>query len=444
MLIVDTPTGEITPYHNNPRHNEAAIGKVSASIAEFGFQQPIVVDDKGVIIVGHTRHQAATQLGLELVPVLVASELTPEQVQAYRIADNRTNEDASWNDELLLEEITSLMEQAFDVSLLGFSDEEIQAIQASGAVTDGATDPDDVPEPERAPVSIEGDVWLCGRHRVVCGDSTRPADIQRATDRRPADMVWIDPPYNVDYTGKTKKALKIKNDTMGGQAFTAFLTAALEALIANSRTGACIYMAHAASKSIEFITAMAQAGWENKQTLIWVKNQMVLGRQDYNWKHEPILYGWKPGAAHYFSGDYTQTTVIDDEPDAAKLSKQQLLDRVRALERLLQDTVHREKRPDVSDMHPTMKPVALVKRHIESSSRPGQLMLDGFGGSGTTLIAAEQSARHAALVELDPVYVDVIVKRWQAFTEQEATLLETGDTYQETTHARTTANTNAA
>jgi DNA modification methylase len=336
------------------------------------------------------------------------------------------------------------MEGAYDIELLGFTDDEIKAIQASGAVRDGATDPDEPPEPQGVVITRPGDVWLCGRHRVVCGDSTRPADIQQSLNRQPADMVWIDPPYNVDYTGKTKKALKIKNDVMGDAKFSAFLTAALEAIIKNSRTGACIYMAHAASKSLEFISAMAAAGWENKQTLVWVKNQMVLGRQDYNWKHEPILYGWKPGAAHYFSGDYTQTTVIDDDVDIDKLGKRDLLDRCKTLQGLLYDTVHRENRPDVSDVHPTMKPVALVERHIEASSRPGQTILDAFGGSGTTLIAAEKTARNAGLVELDPGYVDVIIRRWQAWTEQDATLQETDQSFKEVENGRAQTDTDKA
>jgi DNA modification methylase len=442
MDIIDTPTEKIRPYENNPRYNEAAIAKVAASIAEFGFQQPIVVDGDGVVIVGHTRLAAAKQICLNSVPVLVASELTPDQVRAYRIADNRTNEDASWNDQLLLEEITSLMEGAYDIELLGFSDEEIQALQSSGAVKEGATDPDEIPEPEGVVISRPGDIWECGRHRVVCGDSTTSAALKTALQSRNADMVWIDPPYNVGYTGKTKKKLKIKNDAMGDGAFLEFMTDTLKAHIKATKKGGCIYMAHAASKSLEFISAMAAAGWENKQTLIWIKNQMVLGRQDYNWKHEPLLYGWKPGAAHYFSGDYTQTTVIDDDIDASKLNKQQLLERYQLLEQQLYNTVHREKRPDVSDVHPTMKPVALVERHIEASSRPGQTILDGFGGSGTTMIAAEKTARKAALVELEPQYVDVIVRRWQAWTEQEATLSETNETFLEVTDGRSKAKTN--
>lgn len=394
MRVESVPIDRVVPYARNPRKNEGAVASVAASLQEFGWQQPIVVDTDMVVVVGHTRLLAARQLGLAEVPVHVAEGLSPTQCKAYRLMDNRSHEDSEWDNAFLSLEFADLKEADFDLGLTGFGGDEIAALFGGG--TEGLTDPDDVPEPPDEAITQRGDLYVLGAHRLICGDATSLQSVARLMDGQRADLVFTDPPYNVDYTGGTADALKISNDAMSSRDFRAFLLASFQVLIANTKTGAPIYICHSDTEGFNFRGAMTDAGWLLKQCLVWIKDSFVMGRQDYHWRHEPILYGWKPGAAHRWWADRTQ------------------------------DTVWEVPRPKRSEEHPTMKPVALVSRALHNSSRKGDVVLDTFGGSGTTLIACEAAGRVCRMAELDPPYCDVIVQRWEAFTGMKAERIDGG------------------
>jgi DNA modification methylase len=308
--------------------------------------------------------------------------------------DNRSNEEAEWDLERLSEEIRGLEAVQFPLGFTGFDERELQRITFAGPV--GVGDGDEPPPLPDLALARPGDLFLLGPHRLLCGDATSLRDIARLMDGLRADLVFTDPPYNVDYTGKTADALKIVNDTMGDRKFRAFLLAAFQVMFANAREGAPIYVCHADSEGYNFRGAITDAGWLFKQCVVWVKDSFVMGRQDYHWRHEPILYGWKPGKGHTWAADRTQ------------------------------DTVWEIPRPKRSPDHPTMKPVELVSRAIVNSSKPGDMVLDPFGGSGSTLIACEQEGRACRMAELDPRYVDVIVGRWETFTRGRAELVREG------------------
>ncbi|MFO0804412.1 MAG: DNA modification methylase [Gemmataceae bacterium] len=388
MEVQERPIGSIQPYENNPRVNDAGIDAVAASIREYGFRQPIVVDERDVIIVGHTRYKAARKLGLATVPVHVARGLTESQARAYRIADNQTANLSAWDDERLPLELSALQDVGFDLSLTGFSGEELQELLAPAA-TGGLCDPDDVPEAPREPITRPGDLWLLGRHRLLCGDATKAEDVARVLDG-PADILLTDPPYNVAYTGKTANALTLGNDAMDEGEYRRFLGSALGHAIAHVRPGGAFYIWHADLHGLTVRSACADAGLQVRQCLVWAKNTMVLGRQDYQWKHEPCLYGWADGAAHSWYGDRTQTTVLEFD------------------------------KPARNGEHPTMKPVELFAYLLRNSCPKGGRVFDPFGGSGTTLIAAEQEGCSACILELDPRYVDVITARYEAFSGTKA------------------------
>ncbi len=391
MKIENWPLDKIVPYARNPRKNTAAIDKVAASLKEYGWQQPMVVDAAGVLVVGHTRREGALKLGWTEGPVHVATSLTPAQIKAYRLADNRSNEEAEWDKELLSLELEDLKLDGFDLALTAFDPDELDGLAAlAESVAEGLTDPDEAPEPPAIPVSVPGDLWILGNHRLLCGDSTLLDHVERLMDGAQADLVVTDPPYNVAYEGKTKDALKIQNDSMPGESFFEFLKAVYTNLFAVAGDGAGIYVFHADSEGANFRLAMVESGWKLAQCCIWVKQSMVMGRQDYHWQHEPVLYGWKPTAAHRWFTDRKQTTVWKFD------------------------------RPSRNGEHPTMKPIDLIEYPINNSSEAGNVVLDLFGGSGSTLIACEKTARRARLIEIDPRYADVIVKRWQAFTGKKA------------------------
>ena len=376
----------VIPYENNPRHNDDAVEKVANSLQEFGWKQPMVVDGDGVLIVGHTRLKAAKQLGMDKVPVLVANDLTPAQVQAYRIADNSTSDLSSWDFELLAIEVDGLQVD-FDMEDFGVDmsklDFDIEGSASKDIVEDDV--PDEVPS-----IVQKGDVWLLGRHRLMCGSATSQDDVSRLLGHRLADLLLTDPPYNVSYVGKTKDNLTIENDSMDDASFYKFLLDAFGCAVAGMQSGASYYIFHADSRGHIFRQAVIDSGLEIRECLIWVKNSLVLGRQDYHWRHEPCLYGWKGGASHRWYSDRKQSTVLEFDKPAA----------------------NRE--------HPTMKPVSLVAYLIENSTQKGDLILDTFGGSGTTLIAAEQTNRTCAMMELDPHYCDVIIARWEELTGEKA------------------------
>lgn len=412
------PIGCIKPYDRNPRRNDGAVEALAKSITEFGFKNPIIVDKDLVIIAGHTRLKAAKLLGLKEVPVVVASDLSEAQTRAYRLADNKIGELAEWDDDLLQEELDAL-EDEFDMEDFGFEAE----IADDAQVMEGISEPP-IPDVPEEPISKPGDVWKCGDHMVMCGDATNPHEMARLMDGELADLAVTDPPYNVDYTGKTADALKIENDRMEESRFVEFLSDAFRTMAENMRGGGAFYIWHADSEGRAFREAVDMSGLDLKQCLIWVKNSLVLGRQDYQWIHEPCLYGWKPGASHYFTDDRSLVTVMEQEPmDLSKLKKEELLDLVmRIFDAKVPTTVIRENRPTRSDLHPTMKPVKLMARLISNSSQRGEIVLDPFGGSGSTLLACESLGRRCRTMELDPRYCDVIIKRWEEQTGKKAVL----------------------
>lgn len=400
---------KLIPYARNSRtHSEAQVAKIAASIKEFGFLNPIITDGKNGIVAGHGRVMAAQKLGLKELPVIEASHLTEAQKRAYVIADNRLALDAGWDNDMLKVELQELSDLDFDLSLTGFDEKELDGF-LEPEPSAGLTDDDAVPEAPEQPVTVEGDVWLLGKHRLMCGDSTSIEHLERLCDGQLVDMWLTDPPYNVAYEGKTKDALTIKNDKMDDGGFRQFLTDAYIAADAVMKAGAVFYIWHADSEGYNFRGAAKDAGWTVRQCLIWKKQTMVMGRQDYHWKHEPCLYGWKDGAAHLWATDRKQTTILEFD------------------------------RPSRNAEHPTMKPVELFEYQMLNNTKGSDLVLDSFAGSGTTAIACQKHGRQARLMELDPKYCDVIVKRWQDFTGEQATLEATGQTYDELKQEREAA-----
>ena len=393
MHIESRPIDSIRPYENNPRQNDDAVAAVAESIRQFGFRQPIVVDGEGIIVIGHTRWRAAKQLGLTEVPVHVAVELTADQIRALRIADNKTAEIAEWDLEKLGIELKAIEDGDLDLDLaaLGFDQDELAKLLDPG-VRDGLTDTDEIPPVPDAGQTLTqpGDLWVLGDHRLLCGDSTEPDHISRLMDGGQADLLLTDPPYNVAYEGGTDSAMTIANDDMDDVSYRKFLIASLGTSVAVLRAGGAFYCWHADSEGLTVRGACADIGLTVRQCLVWVKSSLVLGRQDYQWKHEPCLYGWKDGAAHTWLSDRCQTTVLAFD------------------------------KPSRNGEHPTMKPVPLFLYLVQNSCAPGGVVIDPFGGSGTTMIAAEQTGRRARLMELDPRYCDVIVKRWEQFTGKQA------------------------
>jgi DNA modification methylase len=417
---------DLKPYENNPRHNDDAVDAVAASIREFGFRQPLVVDEQNVIIVGHTRYKAADKLGMEFVPVHVAVGLLPEQARAYRIADNQTATIATWDEDKLPLELMALQEAGFDLDLTGFSaDELLRLIQSP---TEGLTDPDAVPEPPDEAVTQPGDLWVLGNHKLLCGDSAKPEDVDRLLAGASIHLVNTDPPYGVKveprsnnaiaaglssfagtthhqkldverFPGKaqpTTKKLRPKdrplaNDFLGEEEFAGLLDRWFGNVSRVLLPGRAYYLWGGYSNIGNYPPALAAHGLYFSQAIIWDKQHPVLTRKDYMGAHEWCFYGWKEGAAHQFFGPNNITDLW-----AVK------------------------KVTPTAMVHLTEKPVELAARALEYSSRPGENVLDLFGGSGSTLIAAEQTGRHAYLMELDPLYCDVIVRRWEEFTGKSA------------------------
>ena len=388
------PTEKLVPYARNARtHSEEQVAQIAASIVEFGFTNPILAGSDGVIVAGHGRLAAAQKLGLDTVPVVVLDHLTPTQRRALIIADNRIAENAGWDDAMLRIELQSLQEDGFNLDITGFDADALAEIMAGEETTvDGQTDDDAVPEVSATTISRPGDVWELGNHRLVCGDATDPKSYELLMADAQANMVFTDPPYNVDYANSAKDKMRgkdrpILNDNLG-DGFYDFLLAALTPML--ERCAGATYIAMSSSELDTLQQAFRAAGGKWSTFIIWAKNTFTLGRADYQRQYEPILYGWPEGAQRHWCGDRDQGDVWNI------------------------------KKPQKNDLHPTMKPVELVERAIRNSSRPGNVVLDPFGGSGTTLIAAEKSGRVARLIELDPKYVDVIVRRWEEFTGQQA------------------------
>jgi DNA modification methylase len=401
MQIHSRPVDGLIPYARNSRtHTDEQVAQIAASIREFGWTNPVLLDGDNGIIAGHGRVLAARKLGLTEVPCIELAHLSEAQKKAYIIADNKLALNAGWDNELLALEFGELQELGFDLDLTGFDADELDALMPV-EVPEGLTDEDAAPELPAEPVTKLCDVWVLGKHRVMCGDSTSIDDMERLTAGQAVDMWLTDPPYNVAYEGGTKDALTIKNDSMADDQFRQLLRDSYVAADAVMKPGAVFYIWHADSEGYNFRGAAQDAGWKVRQCLIWKKHALVMGRQDYHWKHEPCLYGWKDGASHLWAADRKQTTILEFD------------------------------RPSRNGEHPTMKPVALFEYQLLNNTKGGDIVLDSFGGSGTTLIAAEKNGRVARLMELDPKYCDVIVNRWQDFTGKQATLESDGRTFAE-------------
>jgi DNA modification methylase len=394
------PLDRLIPHARNARtHSETQIAQIAGSIAEFGFVNPVLVGDDGVLVAGHGRILAARKLGLHEAPVIVLAHLTPTQRRALMIADNQIALNAGWNEELLSAELASLKEESFDLELLGFDDADLDRLLATPL--EEVQSADEAPEPPTEPISRLGDIWICGQHRVLCGDATVLSDVEKLLAGELADMAFTDPPYNVNYANSAKDKLRgkdrpILNDALGGD-FGAFLYDASVNLL--TVTKGAVYVCMSSSELDALQKAFRAAGGKWSTFVIWAKNTFTLGRADYQRQYEPILYGWKDGADHYWCG-------ARDQGDVWFFDK-----------------------PAKNDLHPTMKPIALVERAIRNSSKSRDIVLDLFGGSGTTMIAAERTERRARLVELDPKYVDVIVQRWQEATGGSALHATTGQPF---------------
>lgn len=416
MQIYDKPLGWLTPYENNPRNNDEAVEPVANSISEFGFKVPIVATSDGEIINGHTRWKAAKKLKLKTVPVIIADDLTEEQVRAFRLADNKVAEIAQWDIELLLSEIESV--DNLDMTLFGFTDSDYTLDDFEDEETDTDISEDEIESEGDSVSSVEyGDIYQLGRHRLMCGDSTSAGDMKELIDGEKIDLYVTDPPYNVAYEGGTEEAMTIMNDSMDDASFRQFLRDAFSVADQHLKPGGAFYIWHADSEGLNFRAAVKETGWLLKQNLVWVKNSIVLGRQDYQWKHEPCLYGWKDGASHYFVDNRALSTVIEEDEDNLKeMTKGELISYIKTMQENSPTSIFYEDKPVRSDIHPTMKPLKLIARCVLNSSKKGERVLDSFNGGGSTLMVCEKTERIYYGMELDPVYVERTIKRWEEET----------------------------
>ena len=378
------PIGKLIPYVNNARtHSKEQITKLRSSLREFGFVNPVIIDREFNVIAGHGRILAAKEENIEQVPCVFVDHLTEAQKKAYILADNRFALDAGWDEDMLRVEMEALQGMDFDISLTGFDEAEIADLLS---LDDGETQEDDFDVDaalQAEPFVKNGDLWLLGRHRLLCADSTNTEDVKLLMDGKKANVCITDPPYACNYTGGT--GMKIMNDNLKGEEFYQFLLSAFRNAYENLADGAAIYIFHSDAEKVNFYNAVVAAGFHYSTTCIWVKQSLVLGRFDYQMRHEPVIYAFKDTVKHKFYGDRKQTTVWEFD------------------------------RPSKSKLHPTTKPLPLVAYPMKSSSLVNSIVLDLFGGSGSTLMAAEQMDRTAYLMELDPVYASAIVRRFVAY-----------------------------
>lgn len=383
-------------HKNARRRTDRSASLIAESLKRYGAARSIVIDEDGRILAGNGTVEGAKKAGIDKLRIIEAegdeliavrrTGLSEDEKVGLALADNRSSDLSEWDHDMLRQ-----LSEEHDLTPW-FEDDELLAEVLD--TVEGNTDPDDVPEPPEEPVTKPGDLWVLGNHRLLCGDSTDTVALERLMAGRNADLWLTDPPYNVNYEGKTSDALKIQNDSMKDGEFRQFLHDVYVAANCFLRAGAVFYIWHADSEGYNFRGAANDVGWKVRQCIIWLKSCLVMGRQDYQWKHEPCLYGWTEGAAHYWGSDRKQTTVLEFA------------------------------KPSRNKEHPTMKPVELFEYQMANSSKQGDIVLDSFGGSGTTMIAAERIHRHARLMELDPAYCDVIVKRWEQFTGKKAMLEE--------------------
>ena len=419
MKIESIKITDLTPDPSNARmHDDKNLRAIEGSLREFGQRKPIVITQDNKVVAGNGTLTAAKLIGwTEIDCVRVPADWTADQIKAYALADNRTAELADWNQEILQKQLLELTEVGIDIKDFGFEVPEIP-------LTDVVTFEDEVPDLPEEPKTKLGDIWQLGNHRLVCGDATDNQVVANALANELADCVFTDPPYNVAYQGGTKDKLTIQNDDMGDEQFAQFLSGFYKASLVNTKEGGSIYVCYPGEHISRgaFGVEMSKAGWLVKQVLIWVKDSLVLSRQDYNWQHEAILYGWKPGAGHSWFGPFTNTTILDNPlEELSKMKKEDLIDLL--IKGFETSTAIREKRPRRNDIHPTMKPINLVARLLKNSCVAGNKVLDPFAGSGSTLIACEQLGLKAGTVELDPKYCDVIIQRWENLTGKKAELV---------------------
>lgn len=394
MNIQKIKIDKLIPATYNPRKDlkpsDAEYVKIKNSIEKFGFVSPLVINKDMTVIGGHQRLKVLKEMGIVEVECIIV-DLDKTNEKALNIALNKIQGD--WDEEKLEALLQELKLEDFDTNLTGFDFDEVDEMlkDVNGSKEDDF-DVDSAYEEIEEPITKPGDIWILGKHRLMCGDSVQKEDVMRLMNNQDADMLLTDPPYNVDYVGKTSEALKIKNDNMNDNQFYEFLKKVFENMYSVTKEGASIYVFHADTEGLNFRKAFKDAGYKLAECLIWKKDCFVMGRQDYQWQHEPILYGWKEGAAHHFINDRTQSTILEFD------------------------------RPRQSSLHPTMKPIDLVARLLKNSSKENDKILDLFGGSGSTIIAAEQLNRNCYTMELDPKYCDVIVKRWESLTNKEAIL----------------------
>lgn len=401
MKVKLVPIDTVIPYARNPRKNEAAVDKVAGSIKEFGFQQPIVVDAESVVIAGHTRLLAARRLGISKVPVVVADGLTPAQVKAYRLADNRVAQESDWDIDLLKLEVSDLSDLEFDLLETGFDQSEIDQFLALADISDGLTDEDETPEPPADPVTKPGDLWVLGNHRLLCGDSTVATDVARLLGDVKPHLMVTDPPYGVEYDADWRNhAMRSNGTAVGGWAIGKVKNddradwSEAWALF----PGDVVYIWHAGQHASIVHKSLSDCGFEIRSQIIWAKNNIVISRGHYHPKHEPCWYAVRKGATGHWSGDRKQSTLWNiDKPRTSETG------------------------------HSTQKPVECMRRPILNNSSPGQAVYEPFAGSGTSLIAAESTGRSCYAMELAPEYCDVVVKRWEDFTGKKAVLEQRKD-----------------
>ena len=401
------PVDRLIRSDTNPRtHSPEQVRQVAASIQAFGFVNPILVGPEGRIIAGEGRLLAAQTLGMREVPVIVLAHLSEVQRLAFAIADNKLALNAGWDKELVRIQLAILQEEAFDVNRIGFDDEELAHLLAAQDAAQGLTDEDAVPQLPEKPVSTAGDLWTLGQHKLLVGDATVAADVQRLMGTDAADCAFIDPPYNCDYSGYTKEHLRMQNDRMSDADFKQFLENAFRSLRAAIKPGASVYVCHPSSLQREFQNALETAGFRVRCQLIWAKNTFAWGFGRYKFQHEPIFYCHVAGQKDRWYGNKSQSTLWQ------------------------------ENKPAASRLHPTMKPVELVERALLNSSKAGDLIVDLFGGSGSTLIGCERRGRKARLLEIDPRYADVVVLRYQEYSGKSAVLDKDGRTFEEVARER--------
>jgi DNA modification methylase len=422
MTELRIETVNITSLRPDPanarKHDGKNLNAIASSLEKFGQRKPIVVTPDSIVVAGNGTLEAAKSLGwTEIAIARTPVGWTWDQIKAFALADNRTAELAEWDDKVLADQLLELDANGWDLKDIGFETLEPPALVE-------ILEEDQIPGLPAEATAKMGEIYQLGRHRLMCGDSTNKTHVEKLMDSQLADLVVTDPPYNVAI--ENSQGMTIQNDDMSNQEFKNFLTMCFKNLESSLKQGGAFYVWYASREHINFESSLNDAGFKVRQQLIWNKNTFILGRQDYHWKHEPCLYGWKDGAAHYFMDDRTQSTMLENKKsNVNSMSKEEMQELIKELlSDKISTTVLNEDKPSVNDLHPTMKPIKLIGRLIKNSSKQNEIVLDLFGGSGSTLIAAEQIGRNCFMMEYDPKYVDVIIKRWENLTGLEAQLIE--------------------